>query len=499
MLPQEILTEAAALQDELQAIRHDLHRHPETGFDLAYTKPYVRQKLEEMGYAPVDCGKAGLIALAGGKRPGRTILLRADMDALPIAEEAQVDFASLTPGKMHGCGHDMHTAMLLGAARLLKAHEGEIEGTVKLEFQPAEEIFQGSPDMLANGLLENPKVDAAAMLHVIAGVPMPNGMLQVATGGVSAASCEQYHITVRGKGGHGASPHLAVDPITAAAHIHLALQEISARELEGNEFGIFTTGRFAAGEVSNVIPDKAEMWGTIRTTDPGNAVGERIKKRMTEIANGVAAAMRCTAEVEFYDYCPCMYVDPDLGAAALGYMKELLGPAALDLNALTGGKAGGGSEDFSFVSHRVPTVTMFLAAGNADNGYRYAQHHPKVMFDDAVLSQGAAIHTWLALRWLAAHAAPTLDVGGVQSVQELHALLKEKLALPDFYGHNWDAFADAVSGLVQLPEKLRFTGWDKLAARLPKDSAVLKKILTEHYTRTAPDRAPGDCLPGMDV
>ncbi len=403
MKPEEILNEAAALQEELQAIRHDLHRHPELGFDLDYTLPYVRGKLTAMGYEPTPCGRAGLVATTGGRKPGRTLLLRADMDALPITEEADVDFASLTPGRMHGCGHDMHTAMLLGAARLLKAHEDELEGTVKLAFQPAEEIFQGSPDMLANGLLENPSVDAAAMIHVMAGMPLPSGSVLVAGGGVSTASCEQYHITVQGKGGHGASPHLAIDPITAAAHIHLALQEISARELDGNEFGIFTTGRFAAGEVSNVIPDKAEMWGTIRTTDPENAVGERIKARMQEICSGVAAAMRCQATVSFYDYCPCMNVDPALAADTLSYARELLGPAAIDLSVVSGGKAGGGSEDFSFVSHRVPTVTMFLVAGDMDKGYCYAQHHPKAKFDDAVLSRGAAVHTWLALRWLAAH------------------------------------------------------------------------------------------------
>ena len=403
MGPKEILAEAAAIQEELQAIRHDLHRHPELGFDLAYTLPYVREKLIGMGYAPVECGKAGLIALAGGKKPGKTLLLRADMDALPIAEEADVEFASLSPGRMHGCGHDMHTAMLLGAAKLLKAHEDELEGTVKLVFQPAEELFQGSPDMLANGLLEAPKVDAAAMIHVMAGVPLASGSVLVADGGVSTASCEQYHITVRGKGGHGASPHLAVDPITAAAHIHIALQEISARELDGNEFGIFTTGHFAAGEVSNVIPDKAEMWGTIRTTDPENAVGERIKTRMREICAGLAAAMRCQAEVEFYDYCPCMDVDPELATDTLTYTQELLGPAAMNLNVISGGKAGGGSEDFAFVSHRVPTATMFLVAGDMDKGYCYAQHHPKAKFDDAVLSRGAAVHTWLALRWLKEH------------------------------------------------------------------------------------------------
>ncbi len=402
MTAEKILAEAAGLQDSLRDIRHTLHEHPEVGFDLSFTREFVRERLEEMGYAPRDCGKAGLVALCGS-RPGRTVLLRADMDALAIQEEADVDFISQTPGKMHGCGHDMHTAMLLGAAKLLKDHEDELEGTVKLEFQPAEEIFQGSLDMMANGILENPHVDAAIMMHVIAGVPMPNGTVQVATGGVVTASCEQYHITVHGKGGHGASPHLAVDPITAAAHIHIALQEISARELDGNEFGIFTTGHFAAGEASNVIPDKAEMWGTIRTTDSDNAVGERIKARMREICSGVASAMRCNAEVEFYDYCPCMVVDPDLGADALRYVTELIGPAALDLTALSGGKAGGGSEDFAFVSHKVPTVTMFLAAGNSAEGYQYAQHHPKVRFDDAVLSQGAAMHCWLAMRYLADH------------------------------------------------------------------------------------------------
>ncbi len=400
MEAKEILNEAAALQDELREIRHDLHRHPETGFDLKYTLPYVQKKLTEMGYEPIPCGKAGLTAHAGGKKPGKTLILRADMDALPITEEADVDFASLTPGFMHGCGHDMHTAMLLGAAKLLKAHEEELKGAVKLVFQPAEEIFKGSPDMLANGLLENPKVDAAAMIHVMAGVPLPSGTLLVADGGVSTASCEQYHITVQGKGGHGASPHLAVDPITAAAHIHIALQEISARELDGNEFGIFTTGRFAAGEVSNVIPDKAEMWGTIRTTDPDNAVGERIKARMREICDGVSTAMRCKATVEFYDYCPCMTVDPALAENTLSYMRELLGESALNLNVISGGKAGGGSEDFAFVSHKVPTVTMFLVAGDIDKGYRYSQHHPKAKFDDAVLSRGAAVHTWLALREL---------------------------------------------------------------------------------------------------
>ncbi len=397
---QDLLNEAKALEPQLQTWRRTLHRHPEVGFDLPQTKALVKQALTEMGYAPQDCGKAGVLALAGGKKPGKTLLLRGDMDALPIQEQSGEEFSSEIPGRMHGCGHDMHTAMMLGAAKLLKAHEDEIEGTVKLEFQPAEEIFQGSPDMIANGLLEDPKVDAAVMFHVLAGMPLPTGTVLVPGGGITMASCEQYHITVHGKGGHGSTPHACVDPITAAAHIHIALQEINSRELDPNAFGVLTTGCFKAGAASNVIPDTAEMFGTIRTTDPDNKTGELIRKRMTEIAQGVALAFRCTAEVEFSDYCPCMVVDKALAADALTYMTDLLGAGAMDMTPLTGGKAGGGSEDFAFVSHEVPTVSMFISAGNAKDGYLYGQHHPKVRFDDSILYEGSAAYSYFALRWL---------------------------------------------------------------------------------------------------
>ena len=403
MDPKELMAEAAVLEPQLQNWRRTLHRHPEVGFDLPQTRALVKQALTEMGYTPQDCGKAGILVLAGGKKPGKTILLRGDMDALPIQEESGVDFASEVSGRMHGCGHDMHTAMMLGAAKLLKAHEEELEGTVKLEFQPAEEIFQGSPDMIANGLLEDPKVDAAVMFHVVAGMPLPSGMVLVPGGGITMASCEQYYITVHGKGGHGSMPEACIDPITAAAHIHIALQEINSREMDPHSFGVFTTGRFQAGAASNVIPDTAEMWGTIRTIDPENKVGELIHKRMTEIAQGVAAAYRCTAEVGFSDYCPCMVVDETLSKDAFGYLSEMLGQGVMDMTSLTGGKPGGGSEDFAFVSHEVPTVSMFLTAGNANEGYTYGQHHPKVKFDDSVLFEGSAAYAYMALRWLQEH------------------------------------------------------------------------------------------------
>ena len=395
MTHEALLQQARDLQPYLQEVRRDLHRHPETGFDLNYTLPRVRQELEQMGLAPQPCGKAGLVVCLGGKKEGKTILLRADMDALPLQEEAEIAFASENPGFMHGCGHDMHTAMLLGAARLLKAHEEELQGTVKLMFQPAEEIFQGAQDMISAGVLENPHVDAALMIHVTAGIPVPAGMLLIPEGGISMASCEQYHIHVQGKGGHGSMPHVAIDPLTAAAHIHLALQEISSRELDPNQYGVFTTCRFQAGQTSNVIPDSADMWGTIRTADPSGAIGEQIRKRMEEIVKGVALALRCTAEVEFYDHCPCMVIDGGLADSVAAFMTELVAQKAQRMRI-----QGGGSEDFAFVSHHVPTASMFLTAGNSAEGYEFAQHHPKVKFDDSVLWQGSAAYCWAALRYL---------------------------------------------------------------------------------------------------
>lgn len=400
MNKQDILNEAKQLQPQLQEIRRDIHRHPETGFDVTRTKALVMQKLTEMGYTPAEMGKAGVIAIAGDPDKGRTILLRADMDALPLSEEADVDYRSETPGKMHGCGHDMHTAMLLGAAKLLKSHENELTGAVKLEFQPAEEIFQGSPDMLSSGLLENPHPDAAMMIHVTAGMPIPSGCFLISGGGISSTSCEQYHITVKGKGGHGSTPHESIDPITAAAHIHIALGEINSRELDPNSFGVFTTGRFEAGLTSNVIPDSAEMWGTIRTTDPENKTGELIRTRMREIVRSVGAAFRCEADVEFYDFCPCMMIEPVLAAQAKNFMTELVGEKAIDLSLVSGGKAGGGSEDFAFVSHKIPTVSMFLTAGCSNDGYIYSQHNPKVRFDDSILCCGSAAYAYTAARWL---------------------------------------------------------------------------------------------------
>lgn len=399
-MKERILDEASGIFEEIRAHRRWLHRHPETGFDLTETKPYVKAALEKMGYAVQDCGKAGLVTTVGSGE--KAILLRADMDALPIREEADVEFASEN-GRMHACGHDMHTAMLLGAAKLLKAHEAELKGTVKLMFQPAEEIFEGGKDMIECGVLKNPDVDAAVMIHVTAGLPLPAGMVIVSAPGVTAPAADYFSIKVQGKGCHGSAPQNGIDSLTAAAHILIALQEIQARELPPSDESVLTVGSFHGGTAENVIADSAVLGGTIRTYDED--VRERLKKRITEIAQCVATAFRAKAEVTFGSGCPTLVNNPDLCKEVSCYLSELLGRGALNAADMNGGKPvrGGGSEDFAYVSQQVPALMLALAAGEPEKGYAWPQHHPQVKFDESVLSVGTAVFAYTAMRYLESH------------------------------------------------------------------------------------------------
>lgn len=407
MTAEELLQEAESYEKQLVETRRYLHTHPGTGFDIAETVAYVKQELISMGYEPKECGKAGLVALAGGKKPGKVFMIRGDMDALPIKEESDVDFPS-TNGKMHACGHDMHTTMMLGAAKLLKDHEDEIEGTVKLMFQPAEEIFEGSHDMIEAGLLKNPDVDAALMIHVMAGLPVSAGTVISCDGGVSAPAADYFYIHVQGKGCHGSMPNNGVDPITVAAHIITGLQEIQARELGLSDEAVLTIGTVQAGNAANVIPDTVEMSGTIRTYDEDTRAF--LKERIAGIVSGIATAFRSTASVSFGSGCPTLLNNPDLAVCTAKYVKELLGPTkaftAGQLNAMSGaGKApkSTGSEDFAYVSQEVPSIMFALAAGHPENGYCYPQHHPKAKFDESVLPSGSAVYAYTAMRWLEEH------------------------------------------------------------------------------------------------
>lgn len=407
MTGEEILQEAESYKKQLVNARRYLHSHPETGFDLTETVAFVKKELIAMGYEPKVCGKTGLTVLAGGKKEGKVFMIRGDMDALPISEEADVEFASKN-GKMHACGHDMHTAMMLGAAKLLKNHEDEIEGIIKLDFQPSEETFEGANDMIQAGLLESPSVDAALMIHVMSKMSMEPGTVIVCDGGVSAPAADYFSIHIQGKGCHGSMPDNGIDPINVAAHIITALQEIHARELAISEEATLTFGSIHGGMAENVIPDTVELGGTIRTYN--EEVREFLKNRMIEISKGIAATFRAEAEVIFKSGCPTLVNDSDLSACTVNYTKDLLGPSkaftAGELNTLSGVKKqakSSGSEDFAYVSQKVPSIMLALAAGHPEQGYCYPQHHPKVKFDESVLTIGSAVYAYTAMLWLKEH------------------------------------------------------------------------------------------------
>lgn len=396
----DFLKEAKEIEKEIIKNQRYLHQNAEVGFELSKTTEYVKNQLEKLGCKVASCGENGIVSLIGSGK-GKTFLLRADMDALPIKEEADGEFACKT-GNMHACGHDFHTAMLLGAAKLLKSHEKEIDGTIKLMFQPAEEILSGAQNMIENGVLENPKPDAALMLHVMAGLPLKTGTVIVANG-VSAPAADYFTINIQGKGCHGSTPQQGVDALTIGAHILVALQEINARELGVSDEATLTIGKMNGGTTGNVIADKAVLEGTLRAYD--EEIREHIKKRVCEITQGIACAFRGKGTVDFGNGCPPLKNDGRLSEEIEGYLTEVFGEEWVLNTEKMGGRTNksGGSEDFSYISQQVPSLMLALAAGNSEEGYIYPQHHPKVRFDEKVLSMGSAVLAHSAFFWLENH------------------------------------------------------------------------------------------------
>lgn len=387
------LKEARALEKEFTEIRRYLHAHAELGFSLPYTVGFVFAKLREYGYAPEKCGRAGITATVG--KGGKTFLLRADMDALHMREETGLPFSS-HGGNMHACGHDMHTAMLLLAAKILRAHESELCGTVKLMFQPAEETLSGAKDMIEAGVLENPHADAAFMLHVLSGVSAPAGAVIVPRGGVSAPSADYFDIIVKGKACHGASPEAGADALLCAAHIITALSSLSAREIGINEHALFTIGKMTAGSAPNAIAGEALLSGTVRAY--GAHSQEKLKRRISEISRTVGSAFRTEAEVRFGKGTPALNNNAALSARIGKYCRELL-PHEYVLPADILGGAGG-SEDFAYIAEKVPSAMVSLSAGTRE----YPLHHPKVCFDESVIPTGGALYAYTAARFLSENA-----------------------------------------------------------------------------------------------
>ena len=400
-IPSNLADEARALSPELTRWRHELHRIPEISLELPKTSAFVQARLAEMGvpFRTLVGGSCVVALLGRGARDGADaagpcILLRADMDALPVAEESGEPFAS-TNGRMHACGHDLHATALLGAARLLKAREDELMrlgGTVKLVFQPGEETFLGARAALREGLLESPHVDAAFAAHVIAA--MPQGI--IAYGIRALSGVYGFRITLEGKGGHGSSPEACVDPITAGIHVHLALQELLAREVDAKSEVALTIGKFSGGTAANVIPDSCVLEGTMRVFDP-ELMG-RLVERINELVQGVAATYRARATVETLNDVPPLVLDEGTVEASRGYVA-----AALPGQRQVGGAHNMASEDFALVSERVPSAYFMVGAGPDDPSERYPQHNPKIRFADDALPVQATAYAAVALGWLADH------------------------------------------------------------------------------------------------
>ena len=388
----EIMNQAKEIKEDLINFRRTIHSNPEVGDALPKTKSYVIEKLKEFGYDPKEICESGIVATIEGSEPGKTFLLRADMDALPVKEATECEFKS-NNGCMHACGHDMHTAMLLGAAKLLKQNQDQIKGTVKLVFQPNEEGFKGAKNMLKAGVLKNPDVDAAMAMHVHSGTPSNVVLCGL---GTSIAGCNRFRIVVKGTGCHGAMPELGVDPINIAAHIYLALQEIISREISATKPAVVTIGKFSGGEAANIIPEEVIMEGTIRSLD--KEAGEFIFNRMNDIVVSTAKMFRGEAELIELSSVPPLTNNTDLAKEVTSYLKDLLGEKSVIL--FEGG--GMGSEDFASYSYEVPSVYLMLGAGTKQENSLYgeAMHNPKVVFNEDILVTGAAMHAYSAIMWL---------------------------------------------------------------------------------------------------
>ncbi len=393
MLTEELLGAARSHEGAITALRRAIHAEPELGLDTPKTLAKVKEVLADL---PLEWREGpsctGAVAVLKGASAGRTVLLRGDMDALPMEEHSGLAFASSIPGRMHACGHDAHTAMLAGAARVLAARQESLTGEVQFMFQPGEEGYHGARFMLEDGLID-PLPDAAFALHVWPNAP--HCRLE-GRAGAMLASADQLEITVRGSGGHASMPHDAADPIPVAAEIVLALQSMMTRRFDAAEAGVVSVTRIDAGSAHNIIPDQVEMKGTIRTLSPERR--KAIREAITRVAENVARAHGCEAEVRFIDGFPATINDAravSLGkAVATGLGGE--NPWA-DRPAPTMG-----AEDFSYVLEKVPGAMFFLGAAAEGVDWKgcCGLHSSRMVLDESVMPRGSAFLAGCALEFL---------------------------------------------------------------------------------------------------
>jgi amidohydrolase len=382
------LTEAQELFEYTQSLRRDFHMHPELGFHEVRTAGIVAKELNALDMeVTTGVAKTGVVGMLEGGKPGPVVLIRFDMDALPVTEQTGASYASITPDKMHACGHDGHTAIGLTVAKMLQAHRDQLAGSVKFIFQPAEEgtcgeEIGGNEMMIREGVLENPKPDLALSLHLWNDKPL--GWLGIA-GGPVMAGAEIFNITVTGVGGHGAMPQQTADPVLAASQIVTALQSITSRNVGPLQTAVVSVTMIHAGETFNVIPPEARMEGTIRTFELD--VRETVLKRFDEIVHGVAEAMGCTAEVSVKRLTPALINADEIAARVQESARQMLPDANLD----TTGYLTMGAEDMAFMLEKVPGCYFFVGSANEKKNLNYGHHHPKFDFDEAALPRAAAL------------------------------------------------------------------------------------------------------------
>ena len=388
----DIKKEVSVLQEELIALRRDFHMHPELGYEEHRTSQIVYDYLEKLGMEVAKVTKTGVVGLLRGSSDGKTVLLRADLDALPQEEKTGVSYKSINKGVMHACGHDGHTAMLLIAAKILSEHKDEIKGNVKFVFQPNEEEA-GALNMINEGILESPKVDAAFGVHLW--TPIESGKVGLASGPVMAAM-EEFELSVIGKAGHTSAPHTAVDTILASANIIQSLQSIQTREIDPLLPIVIMVGKIQGGSGRNIIADKVSIGGTIRFLFKNEAVEKQILLgKFERVIKGICEAMGVQYELRFIPSNPSLMNNAKMTELVRKACKETFETEdnILEYKCMAG-------EDFAEFTHRVPSAFYFIGTGNAKKQTQYPHHHPMFNIDEDTLSYGVEMHIRAVLNFL---------------------------------------------------------------------------------------------------
>ncbi len=377
-----LYAEAKSLFHYTQKMRRDLHMFPELGFQEVRTSGVVARELREQNLeVKTGVAETGVVALIEGARAGPVILVRFDMDALPIHEETGADYASQNIGVMHACGHDGHTAIGLTVARILQSHMKDLNGTVKLVFQPAEEGMGGAERMVAEGVLRDPKPDITLALHLWNERPV--GWIGI-SGGPTMAAAEIFRIRLTGKGGHGAVPDLTVDPIVAASSIVTGLQSIVSRNVSPLKTAVVSVCSIHGGAAFNVIPSFAELTGTIRTFEP--EVRDVVLDRFEHLVNGIAQSYGCSAEIELQSITPAVINNPEIAVDVLNSTVSIFPDKEIQQDFRTMG-----SEDMAFMMQEIPGCYFFIGSANPEMGLNFPHHHPRFDIDEEALPIAAAV------------------------------------------------------------------------------------------------------------